>query len=71
ASIPPPAIAAGLQAWNASDSWSPTQIPNFVHKAANARGRPGRSKPTQKAVDAHAAAEELLKEVTTLGDRSQ
>jgi hypothetical protein len=29
------AIADGLKAWNASDSWSPTQIPMFVNKAAN------------------------------------
>ncbi|MBF6135855.1 hypothetical protein IU501_22960 [Nocardia otitidiscaviarum] len=71
AGIPPPAIADGLRAWTASDSWSPTQIPSFVHKAANKRGRPGRSKPTEKAVDAHAAVEELLREVRTLGDRSQ
>ncbi|MBF6291827.1 hypothetical protein IU454_08110 [Nocardia farcinica] len=71
AGIPPPAIAAGLKAWTESDSWSPTQIPAFVHKAANARGRRGRSKPTEKAVDAHAAAEELLREVRTLGDRSE
>ncbi|WP_378735478.1 hypothetical protein [Nocardia brasiliensis] len=71
AGIPPPSIAEGLKAWTESDSWSPTQIPAFVHKAANARGRRGRSKPTEKAVDAHAAAEELLREVRTLGDRSE
>ncbi|MCU1640891.1 MAG: hypothetical protein JWN03_1166 [Nocardia sp.] len=71
AGIPPLAIAAGLKAWTASDSWSPTQIPNFVHKATNARGRPGRSKPTERAVDAMTAAEELLREVTTHGHRSQ
>jgi hypothetical protein len=71
AGIPPPAIAAGLKAWTESDSWSPTQIPAFVHKAANAGGRRGRSKPTEKAVDAHAAAEELLREVRTLCDRSE
>jgi hypothetical protein len=28
-------IAAGLKAWTQSDSWSPTQIPRFVHKANN------------------------------------
>ncbi|QIS00972.1 hypothetical protein F5X71_00285 [Nocardia brasiliensis] len=71
AGIPPPAIAEGLKAWTESDSWSPTQIPNFVHKAANARGKRGRSKPTERAVDAMAAAEELLREVRTLGDRSE
>ncbi|WP_433592295.1 hypothetical protein [Nocardia sp. CA-145437] len=71
AGIPPPAIAEGLRAWTDSDSWSPTQIPNFVHKA-NSRGRSrGRSKPTERAVDAAAAAEELLREVKTLGYRSQ
>jgi hypothetical protein len=37
AGIPQDAIAAGLQAWTQSDSWSPTQIPRFVHKANNAR----------------------------------
>ncbi len=71
AGIPPPAIAEGLKAWTESDSWSPTQIPNFVHKAANARGKRGRSKPTERAVDAMAAAEELLREVRTLADRSE
>lgn len=71
AGIPPPAIAEGLKAWTESDSWSPTQIPAFVHKAANARGKRGRSKPTERAVDAMAAAEELLREVRTLGDRSE
>jgi hypothetical protein len=35
AGISAPAIAAGLQAWTQSDSWSPTQIPRFVHKANN------------------------------------
>ncbi|MGA5543514.1 helix-turn-helix domain-containing protein [Mycobacterium sp. NPDC051198] len=29
------AVTAGLRAWTASDSFSPTQIPAFVHKAAN------------------------------------
>jgi hypothetical protein len=32
-----PAIAIGLHAWTHSDSWSPTQIPKFVHKANNGR----------------------------------
>lgn len=63
--IPPKLIAAGLEAWSRSDSWSPTQIPNFVHKAANSRGRVGRSKPTERVLDASQAAEELLREVTT------
>ena len=33
--IPPDAIAAGLQAWTRSDSFAPSQIPRFVHKANN------------------------------------
>jgi hypothetical protein len=61
--IPPPAIAAGLQAWTDSDSWSPTQIPNFVHKANN---RSAVGKPTKKAQGHEQALEELLQEVTTL-----
>lgn len=63
--IPPPAIVAGLKAWTDSDSWSPTQIPNFVHKANN-RGRPGHGKPTEKAMGYDDALSELLQEVTTL-----
>jgi hypothetical protein len=63
--IPPPAIAAGLQAWTASDSWSPTQIPNFVHKANNQTTRTS-GKPTAKAVAYDDALNELLEEVTTL-----
>lgn len=63
--IPPPAVAAGLKAWTDSDSWSPTQIPNFVHKANNRRnGTTG--KPTEKAVGYDAALHELLEEVQTL-----
>ena len=45
--IPPPAIAAGLKAWTDSDSWSPTQIPNSVHKANN-RSKPTNGKPTER-----------------------
>jgi hypothetical protein len=62
--IPPAAIAAGLKAWNASDSWSPTQIPKFVTKA-NSR-TPTNGKPTAKATTHQQALEELLTEVTTL-----
>lgn len=62
--IPPHAIAAGLKAWSESDSWSPTQIPNFVHKA-NSR-TPTSGKPTAKATTHQQALEELLTEVTTL-----
>jgi hypothetical protein len=61
--IPPPAVAEGLKAWTASDSWSPTQIPNFVHKA-NSRSTTG--KPTAKALGYDRALNELLAEVTTL-----
>ena len=56
-SIPPPAIAAGLKAWIASDSWSPTQINRFVMKANN---RTDVGKPTQKAMGAHEAAERVI-----------
>lgn len=63
--IPPPAIAEGLKAWTASDSWSPTQIPKFVHKANN-RHTNGVGKPSQKAMGWQQACEELLAEVETL-----
>lgn len=63
--IPPPAIAAGLKAWTDSDSWSPSQIPNFVHKANN-RSRSTNGKPTEKALGHDAALAELLQEVQTL-----
>ena len=62
--IAPDAVAEGLKAWNASDSWSPTQIPHFVNKANN-RVHNGRSKPTDRALSAAQAAEELLREVQT------
>src|SRR6266568_2436151 len=62
--ISPKLIADGLAAWSVSDSWSPTQIPNFVHKAATSRSKVGRSKPTERVLDANQAAEELLREVT-------
>ncbi|OBG72058.1 hypothetical protein A5700_00790 [Mycobacterium sp. E1214] len=65
--IPPTAIAAGLKVWSASDSWSPTQIPHFVLKAANSRAAGnGGGKPTAKAVGYDEAAAELLAEVETL-----
>jgi hypothetical protein len=62
--IPPPAIADGLKAWTASDSWSPTQIPAFFHKANNRRAPTG--KATTKALAYDDAAAQLLKEVETL-----
>lgn len=64
--IPPPAIAAGLKAWTDSDSWSPTQIPHFVHKANNGNRNRTTGKPTEKAVGYDAALTELLQEVQTL-----
>lgn len=66
AGIPPPAIAAGLREWTHSDSWSPTQIPNFVHKANNRSRTNGIGKPTEKALGYDSALQELLQEVTTL-----
>lgn len=70
AGIPPPAIAEGLQAWTDSDSFSPTQIPNFVHKAASSGNRAsrrqgGRGKPTDRALDAMQIAENLISEGAT------
>lgn len=35
--IEPHAIVAGLRAWNASDSWAPSQIPHFVAKASTTK----------------------------------
>lgn len=61
----PPAIAAGLQAWTASDSWHPSQIPKFVHKANNRRASTN-GKPTAKALGIDQALAELLQEVQTL-----
>jgi hypothetical protein len=57
------AIAAGLKAWTASDSWSPTQLSRFVHKANN---KPTAGKATAKAQGYDQAVAELLKEVQTL-----
>lgn len=65
-SIPPPAIADGLRAWAASDSWHPSQIPKFVMKAAAATARRtnGVGKPTQKAMGYDQLAEELIAEIS-------
>lgn len=57
------AIAEGLKAWNASDSWSPTQIPIFVNKANNRRAHSTSGKPTEKALGWEAAGAELLAEM--------
>jgi hypothetical protein len=59
--IPPDAIAAGIEDWPRSDSWSPSQIPKFVHKANRHRnGNHVVGKPTQKALDYDTAAEQLI-----------
>lgn len=60
--IPPPAIANGIREWAASDSWSPSQIPMFVTKAA---ARNGHGKATRKALDYADAAEQLIAELET------
>lgn len=59
----PDAIAAGIQEWAKSDSWSPSQIPKFITKAAAARSNNGIGKPTLKAVATHELAEELIAEM--------
>lgn len=66
AQIPPDAIAAGMNEWTQSDSWAPSQIPKFIHKAAN-RTQPtnGVGKPSQAAMSYQDAAEQLLAKVTT------
>lgn len=61
----PDAIARGIQAWTESDSWSPSQIPNHVHKANNGRRTNGVSKPTETALDYQAAGEALLAKLST------
>ena len=62
--IPPIAIAGGIREWTDSNSWAPSQIPNFIHKAANRR-RPinGVGKPTAAATSYADAAEALLAEM--------
>jgi hypothetical protein len=58
--IPAGAIADGLQAWTASDSWSPTQIPRFVHKAAN-RAHSAATGPRRSTSDERVAQAQALK----------
>lgn len=65
ANIPTDAIVLGLDAWTTSDSFSPKQIPNYVHKANNGRRPNGVGKPTESALDYQAAAEQLLAKVST------
>ncbi len=59
----PEAIAAGIDLWAKSNSWSPSQIPNFITKAAAARRTNGIGKPTLKAAAVHNLAEELIAEM--------
>ena len=59
--IPAEQVAAGIRSWEASDSFSPTQIPAFVHKAgAKAAAPTGVGKPTIKAVGWLNAADQLI-----------
>ncbi len=55
--LDPTQIADGLKAWHSSDSWSATQIPGFVRKAA--KPRTVTTKPTSKAQAADAVIEQL------------
>lgn len=59
--IPPKQVADGIRAWEASDSFSPTQIPAFVHKVGTKACAPtGVGKPTTKAVGWLEAGNELI-----------
>ena len=60
--IAPDRIAAGIKAWHASDSWSPTQIRRFVAKTARAPDQ-HTGKPTAKALAHLDAAEALIAEM--------
>lgn len=65
--IDPEQIARGLGEWHASDSWSTSQIPSFVHKAG-AKSKPrGSAKPSQAAGDALALANEMIAKGMTRG----
>lgn len=59
--IPPQQIADGLAAWQASDSWSPTQIRRFVAKAARG-ARPTTGKPTAAILESERLAAQLHEE---------
>jgi hypothetical protein len=61
--IPPPAIAAGLQAWNDSDSWSPTQIAELRPQGQQPPPPPPTASPPPKPSDTTQALAELLQEV--------
>ena len=62
--IDPAQIAAGIKAWHASDSWSPTQLRRFVVKAARPTHPDATpTKATLRAVDTMTAAEQIIAEM--------
>ncbi len=65
--VPPEQIARGLIAWHDSPITATSQIPGFVHKAAAKTARRGRSKPTERALDATQIAEQMIREGLTHG----
>ncbi|NEW27274.1 hypothetical protein [Nocardia cyriacigeorgica] len=65
--VPPEQIAHGLAAWHQSPISATSQIPSFIHKAATKSARRGRSKPTDRALDATQIAEQLIREGLTHG----
>lgn len=68
AGVGPEQIARGLVAWRESDSWSPSQIPSFVHKAgAKPTRKRGQSKPSVAAEGAVTLAEQMIAEGLTRG----
>lgn len=58
----PEAIAAGINLWADSDSWSPSQIPKFITKAAAARRNKGIGNPTKQGDTTEQLAAELIAE---------
>lgn len=66
--VPPEQIARGLIAWHDSPIGATSQIPSFVHKAAAKGARRGRSKPTDRALDATQIAEQMIREGMTRGN---
>ncbi|QFG04895.1 hypothetical protein SEA_NITZEL_69 [Mycobacterium phage Nitzel] len=59
----PEAIAAGIEMWAKSDSFSPNQIPKYILKAAAARKSAGIGKPTQQAITTENLAAEIIAEM--------
>ena len=59
----PQAIAAGIELWAKSDSFSPSQISKYITKAAATRRPNGVGKPTLKAVQMGQLAEEIIAEL--------